>query len=478
MLGQLSDIFYVETPCIYDGVSQIYTTVLALVYLVFGAFLFCRRKSESAQRSAPSKRMQAIYRIILAFTVSVPFCYVIFGYDNDPVSLVFLCGMLALLSGLTYFIYEILTTRKWKNLIRAIPGFFIVLLLDVLLFGTMYGITALESTFRPKPEDIEYVQLVGERYGQENYGLDFKSYVEQETAKMKITDDEGIKTVADCLNETFEFYEKYGGIDEWYSDSYHGSYVEKEEYAEIYTFKIKTDGGLTKYRNVRLYSEDVNVIRESLKKLDGYTEMWTSLPTPQRGTLTMDSGAFEITNEQAEKIFEVFRRELVSVDFDKWVEFNMGYEAAFAWFHYRTASVYLTVPVSAELFPKTVDQLLLYAKVNSDENFKAIKEAYEKYENAYVQWAELLVYENGTFNYYGTVSDFHTEDRLELVLDSRDDSVFKIGDSFLRVDIEFYNEESDKKLEKDDMKYLSCIIKVNDEAKEKLAPLFDGAFKG
>ncbi len=474
MLTQAADMYYVESPCIFEVASQIYTAILAICYFAVGAVLFCRRKSESAERSAPSKRMQAVYRIILAFAVSVPFCYVIFGLENDPVSEFFLVGLLVVLSALTYFIYEILTTRKWKNLVTAIPGFFIVLLLDVLFFGTMYGITAIESAFRPEAGDIEYVQLVGNNYSHEGIGMDFRAYVEDETSKMKITDKDAVKTVAECLDETFEFYEKHGSIDDWYSYNHNGGYVDKEEQAAVCTFKIRTKGGITKYRNVRLYSEDLTVVRESLKKLHGYTETWTSLPTPHRGTLTMDGGAFEITNAQAEKIFEVFRRELVSVDFDKWVEFNMGYGPTFAWFHYQTDDIYLTVPVSAELFPKTADMILKYAKVNSDEIFKEIKEAYESYENSHVQYAELLVYENGSYIYYGTNNSFYDEDRTELVMNSRDDNKFELGDTFMRVEIEFYDETAD---EKGDMEYLSCVIKVSEESREWLSEFYEGAFK-
>lgn len=474
MLIQAADMYYVESPCIFEGASQIYTAVLAVCYFVIGAVLFCRRKSESAQRSAPGKRMQAIYRIILAFAVSVPFCYVIFGLENEPIAKTFLVGLLVVVSALTYFIYEILTTRKWKNLVTAIPGFFIVLLLDILFFGTMYGITAIESSFRPEAGDIEYVQLVGNNYNYEGIVMDFMAYVEEETSTLKITDKDAVETVTECLDETFAFYEKYGGIDDCYSDNYHGSYVDKEEQATVYTFKIKTKGGLTKYRNIRLYSDDMAVVGESLKKLPGYTDTWTSLPTPHRGTISMNGGAFEITNDQAEIIFEVFKEELVNVDFDKWVEFNMSYGPEFASFHYQTGDIYLTVPVSAEISPKTAGMILKYAKMNSDETFEKMEEARERYANSHVQYVELFVYENGNYVYYGTSEDFYEEDRTELVMNSRDDSKFEISDIFMRVDIEFFDETDDEKY---DMEYLSCVFKVSEESEAELSEFYKDAFK-
>ncbi|MBR6807733.1 MAG: APC family permease [Clostridia bacterium] len=476
MITQLEDVYYVES-CLFDGVSQIYTLVLALAYFALGAFLFCRRKSESAQRSAPSKRMQAVYRTVLAFAVSVPFCYIIFGLDNDPISKVFLVGALVILSALTYFIYEILTTKKWKNLLRAIPGFFIVLLLDVLLFGTMYGITALEGSFRPDASEIKYVQLAGNTYGYAGMGMDFRTYVESETSKLKITDEEAIKTVAKCLDETFEYYETYGGIDDWYSYSHNGAYSDKAEYASIYTFRIVTKSGITKYRNIRFYSEDMATVRESLGEMSGYSEAWTTLPTPHRGTLTMDSGAFEISNDQAEEIFEVFKSELEEVDLDKWVEFNMSYGPAFAYFYYQTADIYLSVPVSAELFPETADMILKYAKINADEIFKEIESALENYENSHLQYAELLVYENGNYVYCGTDTSFFDEDRTEFVLSCRDSGKFELGDDFMRVEIEFFDTSDGEEPEKGDMVYLSCIIKVSEESKEILSQYYKGVFE-
>jgi len=318
-------------------------------------------------------------------------------------------------------------------------------------------------------DDVTYVQLVESRRYYDDFGKDFRQYVTEETSKLQITDSEAIKTVVNCLDETYDFFNKYGGIDEWYSDSYHGSYVEKEEYAEIYTFKIKTKSGLTKYRNIRLYEDDITVVRESLKKMPGYTDLWTSLPEPQRGTVTMDTGRFSITNEQAAEIFETFRREVVSTDFDKWVELNTNYGPTFAYFYYQTASVYLTVPVSTELFPKTVDQLLAYASENSEENMKELEEAMEEYKYADVMYVELMEYSDGYMNHYSPKVNFFDTEELDVILEAKDDSEFELDDTYLIVEIEFRNDGYDTK---EDFKYLSAVIKVKEDSVDMMREYF------
>lgn len=474
MMTGITDFFYSETPCLFEWTSQVYTVVLALVYIALGAVFFCKRRSEAAQRSAPTRLMQAVYRITLSFAVCVPFCFLIFSIgssmtDDDLLGKIIFTGIALVLSALTYFIYEIVTTRRWKNLLRAIPGYFIVIFLSAALLGTMAGITAVEKAFRPDADDVTYVQLVESNRYYEDFGKDFRQYVTEETSKLQITDSEAIKTVVNCLDETYDFFNKYGGIDEWYSDRYHGSYVEKEEYAEIYTFKIKTKGGLTKYRNIRLYEDDITVVRESLKKMPGYTDLWISLPEPQRGTVTMDTGRFSITNEQAAEIFETFRREVVSTDFDKWVELNMDYGSTFAYFYYQTASVYLTVPVSTELFPKTVDQLLAYASENSEENMKELEEAMEEYKYAALNYVELMEFSDGYMNHYSPKVSFFDTEELDVIFEAKDDGEFELDDTYLIVEIEFRNDGYDTK---EDFKYLSAVIKVKEDSVDTIRSYF------
>ena len=474
IMGVLSNYLglrYDEVPCIYELSSQIYTIAIAVIYLVLGAVLFHLRKSETAQRPAPGRFMQAIYRIIIAFAVSVPFCYSIFAYEFDEVTILFLYVLMFLLSALAYFIYEIITTRRWKNLVRAIPTFLVVIALDAALMCTMHGIVTVEGAFRPEAGDIEYVQLVSNSYGNQMYSMDFKEYVTSETSKMKLTDKKAIETFASCLDETFEYLEEYGGIDDYYSIT--SGYAEVKDPTTICTFRIKTKSGITKYRNVRLHADDMTVITEAYKEMPGYVEMWKTLPVAFTGTVSIDMGAISISMEQAEATLEVFRRELAGVDVDKWIDFNTGYESGDAWFFYQAKDIYLSVPVSAELFPKTMAAMMKYANENMKADFKEVEKLMEEYPAFEIQFIDIWVYEDGMYQCYNPSDTFFAEDRDEFVFNSIDESELKYGDTFVRMDLAFYSDPENFDVTKEDGDYISCIVKISENSIPTLMEYFD-----
>ena len=90
--------------------------------------MFHRRRSEAAGQSAPSRLLQHIYRIVVTmviciFIVCAMFSEMTAGILRDEwfVFLVFY-----LVAALVYFAYELITTKKWKNLLTALPGLGIV----------------------------------------------------------------------------------------------------------------------------------------------------------------------------------------------------------------------------------------------------------------------------------------------------------------------------------------------------------------
>lgn len=70
---------------------------------------------------------------------------------------------------LLYFVYELITTRKWKNLLTAVPGLGIVVLLNVgILFGVNLAYNQILSN-RPDAYEIESISI----YQGNDYDSDF-----------------------------------------------------------------------------------------------------------------------------------------------------------------------------------------------------------------------------------------------------------------------------------------------------------------
>ena len=117
--------------------SVLYTAGLALLYLILGTFLFQKRKSETAGQSAPNRRLQAVYRIILVMAYCLPVC--VWIVDSEVTSISgFEVFVLYLIAVLIYFFYELLTTKKIKQTLRTAPGLLLVAACNgVLIFGML-----------------------------------------------------------------------------------------------------------------------------------------------------------------------------------------------------------------------------------------------------------------------------------------------------------------------------------------------------
>ena len=53
---------------------------------------------------------------------------------------------------IVYFLYELISTRKWKTLLRTIPGLGLLALVNVAILLSMYGFYSSESEIQPSAE--------------------------------------------------------------------------------------------------------------------------------------------------------------------------------------------------------------------------------------------------------------------------------------------------------------------------------------
>ncbi len=438
---------YGEFDCITNTVSQIYTLCAGIFYLALGAVLFYRRKSESADRSAPSSFMQSIYRIAITMCICVPLCFVLFVEgDNFSFEDFFLLFIFYVGAVLVYFIYELITTRKWKNLLKALPGLAIVAILNVALVLSMAAITAAEKTFTPDPGEIEYIQIVDESPRNYTYQTIFE-YAQNESSKVKITDPKAIEIVSESLKSTTEYFEEHDTIGNvYYGPS--GAIA-----AETYTFKIKTPAN-TEYRNIRIKASDFEVITSALAASDDYAASWLLLPEAQKGTISAELPSYvTIETEDEEKLFELLKNEVKSLDFDVWYNFLTSNDiyGTFASVTYTTNGVTVMVPISAKLMPSTsafcLEKVSEYKKMcengdvpNFDElikkdtvNISSINLYYMndggEYRNSYVN--EYMIREN---------------DDLPLLSECTADGDIGLGDSFFVIELyEILKSETDSK---------------------------------
>ena len=199
-VGLVAQIFDGDTALFHNPWFFIYWTAVAVVLLALSAWAYCRRRSESAMKSAPNRLMQNIYRIGVTF----PFLMmgVFLMITEKDVYLSVLCAFVAFL---VWVIFELLTTKKVKNVIRSLP----MLLIPAVLAGgyaaSVYLASDIFYASTPEREEIESVKLA---YSDESWGVDTYStniLTGWETVILtntEITDDEILDHVYEAIGHS------------------------------------------------------------------------------------------------------------------------------------------------------------------------------------------------------------------------------------------------------------------------------------
>ncbi len=202
-----------------------------------------------AGSSAPNKVLQHVYRcaITLPLTLIIPWEYIAFTANNsthvsfwaENASSVI---TVIVISFIIYYLFEILTTKKPKNLLKATP-----LLLIIILFDTVFGfaLTSMRSSvlnFKPTTDQIQSVSVTPYEY---NYsGSSNNSNYQQNTyndlliQNIRFSDTDILSDTTKALDKNVDklksgstdFYNGVGGQYQTYEVSFrlkNGKYIER-----------------------------------------------------------------------------------------------------------------------------------------------------------------------------------------------------------------------------------------------------------
>lgn len=293
--------------------SIIYTLVLALIYLSVGAWLFCRRRSEAAGQSAPTRMHQHVYRII----ITMAYCIIITASLVNNMTVgdinggdIFAFIILYLVAALIYFVYEIITTRKLRNLINALPGLALVAALNL---GLAVGITAVRNYIvdqSPEANEIESISLgVDPELLDMSAHWDLKNYIDMKNDNVKITDKEIIEIMAKYLAENIEVY-KSG------EHAYYNKYYGQGGEYHTYPVKMYTKSGELN-RTVMVPMSESEKVMEIIEKIPEYTEKWKNPPKPIfMNTLCVEAEiSCDFDAETTERLYNIYCRELQEESF-------------------------------------------------------------------------------------------------------------------------------------------------------------------
>lgn len=310
-----SDGTSVETVFSPSWQAYLYTFLLGLLYFVIAAFLFRRRRSEAAGQSAPSRLLQHIYRIVVTMVICIFIVCAMFSEMTNGTLrdewFVFL--VLYLVAALVYFAYELITTKKWRNLLTALPGLGIVALLNV---GILLGMHAVEKHIvaqRPAMQEIESVSFCstdGTDYISGGNYLNYRDYINLMSRDIAITDPTAVTLVSYYLDENLKTWEEGG------NDAYQSKYYTEGDYSSYHVIVRTKDQTLR--RLIYVPVSETEKLLNALQTNADYVDAWRNPPQELESTATFGDqmGAYYLSTEQAEELLQTYREELQSADFE------------------------------------------------------------------------------------------------------------------------------------------------------------------
>lgn len=172
--------------------------VEGLAYLLAGGVFFKLRKSESASMSSINRGVQSVIRHVLALvfsTIASVFLVECVWYGYTDEFEIFMAVLFYVLAFVVYFMYELITTRKWKSVAKSVRQLPFFVGMTAAIFAVISAISINGNSYRMDAENAEYIKVIAiSRFWGAEYFLEDEDFpVEIESMELK-------KLIADAYN--------------------------------------------------------------------------------------------------------------------------------------------------------------------------------------------------------------------------------------------------------------------------------------
>ncbi len=245
MFSNLSDIaFGAGNDLNVLGIGRIlYNTILAIILLVLSGVIYCRRRSECAGKTTAYKPLQGVLRVICALVLAIllPLNFFYWGSEGALTLIITVAALLV------YCIYELITVKRVKAMVKALPGLLIVLALTVVLFLPLPITINHYKNETISADNIKFVEMRENDYGQ-------RTYEDVKLGAVRLDDEEVFKII-----ETG--YMRNKSTDDRNNHPYYYDYAKGSDIRN-YWFTIRLKSGKTIVRSVRLTEAEYECIEE------------------------------------------------------------------------------------------------------------------------------------------------------------------------------------------------------------------------
>lgn len=356
------------TDMVLSVASNLYTLVLALIYIVLGAVLFVKRKSETAGKAANGKVLPMIIRTLIGFTIA--FIAVVMAYTNEDSDVTVAVVVLFIVSALVVFVYECIVSKKMNVIKQCVPSILLGYVLAAVIGTGANSFGKYEASYEPDDSKLSYVSIET----LDNYVSSDNEYFKAISSKVKFTDDEILKFVS----EKFVSYKE-----KCISNGVH-NYTRTGRGA-VTSYKIGfRQNGVTHYRKVTLTDSDAQKLAGLLKKDENLVKLYMDLPDSGKVTITGLSGNLE--DADTKEIYKTITSEVKEIGFEKWYQIvNSSDSGAFlmaAQFSKAGVPYDLILPISKNM-PKSYNKYIsarnAYAIKNNEKELARMSEILKMY---------------------------------------------------------------------------------------------------
>ncbi|MEE1127981.1 MAG: hypothetical protein UHZ05_07055, partial [Acutalibacteraceae bacterium] len=190
-------------------------------------------------------------------------------------------------------VYELIATKKFRNLINAAISLIPIAIINLALIGTMFGINYIGIRFKPDADDIKSVQIINVG----NYYDDLPEYFASVSSDINLTSVEAKEIVSEALKNT---------IANRYNDEYLNSYGS-------YTVVINTWSG-KRYRNIKFTEKQYQALIAELESNKEYRELYSNLPEVNASAINVWSYTYK-DNIDPVKLYNLVRDDVSKMDF-------------------------------------------------------------------------------------------------------------------------------------------------------------------
>ena len=338
-------VFQMDAEVFRKGGMMLYWLIVSILLLAASGVLYVCRRSEWATKSAPNKLLQHIYRI----AVTLPFMllgivFIVMEGNFEAYHLIFF-----VLAAVVYALYELLTTKKIKNLVRSLPLVLVPRALSLVFVGAVHGAKGLIYASIPTEEKIEGVALMDKKY----YSTSYENAV---TYGVFVDDEALIRDTAAALQESKEW-----GSGTFYGEtvSYYDEYLGYKEPITYYTptiiVKLKS-GREVAYRLRSTYDISTQILSAAECR-----EAYLSLPSDEKITDIYISSYGDITiDDSTTALWESFKAEYEALsDAEKYLYKSQTYLVSEYYFEFHVhgrangREFYTAYSVNERYMPKT-----------------------------------------------------------------------------------------------------------------------------